>query len=93
MEGKINNEKSTMIQLPQRDIDLHLLSTGGPIPQSNGQATKTERKRKPWVYRSEYDKIKKERDVFRAAFMINAGIIAVLVLIQIFGRHIIDLIL
>lgn len=60
-----------------------------PVPSK----IKAERKRKPWVYKSEYDKIKKERDDARKAFIISVGIIAGLVLTQIFGRQIIDLIL
>lgn len=69
----------------------HMITTAGYgcFPSAE---QKPQRKRKPWVYKSDYDKIKKERDA-RRAFMISIGIIAGLVLTQIFGRQIIDLIL
>lgn len=76
--------------------ELIISKEAEPLMKDNTLPTpverKTERKRKPWVYKSEYDKIKKERDMFRNAFMFSIAVIAGIIAAQ-FGRYIIDLIL
>lgn len=54
---------------------------------------KTIRTRKPWVYKSEYDKILTQRDQYKSACKIMGWIILFLLFTQIFGEKIIDLLI
>lgn len=54
---------------------------------------KTIRTRKPWVYKSEYDKVLKQRDQYKSACKVMAWIIVFLLVAQIFGEKIIDLLI
>lgn len=54
---------------------------------------KQKRIRKPWVYRHEYERVKSEAAKWKLAFKAMAWMAATLLLIQIFGDAIIDLII